>query len=62
MTAKNATVKMLNTLYGLDVDTAELEERAEEIELQMQKLAEQVKSTSAEEVPGKKELQFPMYG
>ena len=56
------TIKMLNTLYDLDVDTAELEERADEIELQMQKLAEQVKSTSAEEVPGKKELQFPMYG
>jgi len=56
------TVKMLNTLYGLDVDTKELEERADEIELQMQKLAEQVKSTSAEEVPGKKELQYPMYG
>ncbi|KUK45226.1 MAG: proteasome assembly chaperone family protein [Methanothrix sp.] len=56
------TVKMLNTLYGLEVETAELEERADEIELSMQKLAEQVKSTSAEEVPGKKELQFPMYG
>jgi len=28
----------------------------------MQKLAEQVTSTSAEEVPRKKELQFPMYG
>jgi uncharacterized protein len=55
-------VKMLNTLYGIDADTTELEERAEEIELQMQKLAEQVTSTSAEEVPGKKELQFPMYG
>jgi len=56
------TIKMLNTLYGLDADTEELEERAEEIELQMQKLADQVKTTSAEEVPGKKELQFPMYG
>jgi uncharacterized protein len=56
------TVKMLNTLYGLNVDTTELEERAEEIEFQMQKLAEQVQSSSAEEVPGRKELQFPMYG
>ena len=56
------TIKMLNTLYDLEVETKELEERADEIELQMQKLAEQVKSTAAEEVPGKKELQFPMYG
>lgn len=56
------TVKMLNTLYGLNVDTTELEERADEIEFQMQKLAEQVQSSSAEEVPGRKELQFPMYG
>jgi len=28
----------------------------------MQKLADQVQSTSAEEVPGRRELQFPMYG
>ena len=56
------TVKMLNTLYGLNVDTTELEERADEIELQMQKLAEQVQSSSAEEVPGRKEMPFPMYG
>ncbi|UEC42927.1 MAG: PAC2 family protein [Methanothrix sp.] len=56
------TIKMLNNLYSLNVDTTELEERADEIEFQMQKLAEQVQSSSAEEVPGRKELQFPMYG
>ncbi|MDF0590242.1 proteasome assembly chaperone family protein [Candidatus Methanocrinis natronophilus] len=56
------TIKMLNNLYSLNVDTTELEERADEIEFQMQKLAEQVQSSSVEEVAGRKELQFPMYG
>ncbi len=55
------TVNMLNKLYNLEVDATKLEERAGELELQMQKLAEEVRTTSAEEVP-KPGLPGPMYG
>ncbi|NYT02627.1 MAG: proteasome assembly chaperone family protein, partial [Methanosarcinales archaeon] len=57
--AAAATIEALNKIYGLDVSTSKLMERASEIELQMHQLAEQVKSTAQEEVPGK---EFPMYG
>jgi uncharacterized protein len=54
-----STIEALNKIYGIGVDTSKLIERAAEIELQMHQLAEQVKSTSTEEVTGK---EFPMYG
>ncbi|WP_394339030.1 proteasome assembly chaperone family protein [Methanofollis sp. UBA420] len=53
-----ATLKVLNTLYGLDVDVEPLLEQAAEIEATMHKLAEEVQST---ETPQKKE-NLPMYG
>jgi uncharacterized protein len=53
-----ATIDALNRIYGLNVSTAKLLERAAEIEMQMQQLAAQVK-TSAEEATAK---EFPMYG
>ncbi len=53
-----ATIEALNKIYGLGVNTAKLLERAAEIEMQMQQLAAQVKS-SAEEATAK---EFPMYG
>ncbi|WP_394326508.1 proteasome assembly chaperone family protein [Methanofollis ethanolicus] len=53
-----ATLKVLNTLYGLDVDIEPLLEQAAEIEATMHKLAEEVQST---ETPQKKE-NLPMYG
>ncbi len=56
-----ATVNMLNKLYNLGVDTTKLEERAQEIELQMQRLADQVKTAAPEDM-GKPELPGPMYG
>ncbi|MHC1630924.1 MAG: proteasome assembly chaperone family protein [Methanotrichaceae archaeon] len=59
--AAAVTVNMLNKLYNLGVDTTELEEKAEELELQMHKLAEQVKTASAEDV-SQKGRPFPMYG
>jgi len=56
------TVNTLNKLYNLDVDTTKLEERATELNAQMQKLAEQVTSTAAEEVPKSTAIPGPMYG
>jgi len=57
-----ATVNTLNKLYNLGVDTTKLEERTAEIELQMQKLAEQVKTSAPPEGVAKPELPGPMYG
>jgi uncharacterized protein len=57
--AAAATLDMLNKLYNLGVDITRLEEEAEQIELQMHQLAEQVKTTVAEEPPAR---EFPMYG
>lgn len=54
-----ATIDVLNSIYGLNVSTSKLIERADEIELQMHQLAEQVKSSAQEETVGK---EFPMYG
>ena len=53
-----ATLTVLNTLYGLDVDVEPLLEQAAEIEATMHKLAEDVQST--ETIPKKENL--PMYG
>jgi uncharacterized protein len=53
-----ATLKVLKTLYGLDIDIEPLLEQAAEIEATMHKLAEDVQST---ETIQKKE-NLPMYG
>lgn len=53
-----ATLKVLNTLYHLDIDVEPLLEQAAEIEATMHKLAEDVQNTEA---PQKKE-NLPMYG
>jgi len=53
-----ATLDALNKIFNLGVDTAKLMEKAQEIELQMHQLAEQVKSAAPEELP----KEFPMYG
>ncbi|MFQ6120913.1 MAG: proteasome assembly chaperone family protein [Methanosarcinales archaeon] len=56
--AAAAVIKVINTLYNLSIDTEKLIEQGERIELELQRLAEQVKSTEIE--PQKKEV--PMYG
>jgi uncharacterized protein len=53
-----ATLEVLNKIYGLGVSTVKLSEQAEQIELQMHQLAEQVKTAASEELP----KEFPMYG
>lgn len=52
-----ATIDAMNRIYSLKVDTAKLLDRAQEIELQMHQLAEQVKTT-AEEAPPKELSMF----
>lgn len=51
-------INVLNGLYGLSIDTEKLTSQAEQIEHELSKLAEQVRTTEAP--PAKKE--FPMYG
>jgi uncharacterized protein len=58
--AAAGTIKILNQIYSLDVNTENLMEQAEEIESQMHRLSEDVQS--AEEQPMRKEQQLPMYG
>lgn len=41
-------IRVLNEMYGIDVDTSELLEQADQIESQMQQLAEQTKRTHEE--------------
>ena len=55
-----ATIEILNKIYSLGVSTKKLEEQAEQIEMQMAQLAQQMKAASPEEQPMPKE--FPMYG
>ncbi len=55
-----ATIETLNKIYGLGVSTTKLSEQAEQIELQMAQLAQQLKAATPEEQPLPKE--FPMYG
>lgn len=57
--AAAATIDVLNKIYGLKVSTEKLLDRAEEIELQMHQLSEQVKTSASEDMTGK---EFPMYG
>lgn len=54
-----STINVLNDLYSLDLDTAALLEQAEEIEMTMQRLAEEVQGS---EVPQQKKENLPMYG
>ncbi len=50
---------VLNNIFGLSINTEKLINQAEQIELELSKLAEQVKTTETP-MPPKKE--FPMYG
>jgi uncharacterized protein len=56
-----STIETLNKIYKLDISTKKLEEQAEQIELQMSQLAQQMKAASPaqeEQLP----REFPMYG
>ncbi|VVB96397.1 PAC2 family protein [uncultured archaeon] len=52
-------LNVLNNIFGLSIDTAKLSGQAEQIELELSKLAEQVKTTETPSFPRK---EFPMYG
>ncbi len=57
--AAAAVLEVLNNLYDLSIDTERLVKQAEEIELEMQKLAETVRQTvEQDELP----KPLPMYG
>jgi uncharacterized protein len=56
-----AVVETLNKIYDLGASTSKLAEQADQIEVQMHQLAQQLKAGSPEEQqPMPKE--FPMYG
>lgn len=57
--AAAVVIDVLNSLYGFGIDTENLIEQAERIEIEMQKLAEEVKTTEQPSGPRK---EFPMYG
>ena len=52
-------IEVLNSLYKLSINTESLIEQAEQIEVEMQKLAEDVRTTEQSVAPRK---EFPMYG
>jgi uncharacterized protein len=52
-------IKVLNKIYDLEIDTEKLLGQAEQIELELSKLAEQVRTTETPTPPRK---EFPMYG
>jgi uncharacterized protein len=52
-------IKVLNEIYDFSVNTEKLMSQAEQIELELSKLAEQVKTTESPVLPKK---EFPMYG
>lgn len=52
-------IKVLNKIYGLSISADKLLSQAEQIELELSKLAEQVKTTETPQIPRK---EFPMYG
>ena len=54
-----AVIDVLNSIYGLSINTSGLIEQAERIEIEMQKLAEEVRTTEQPAYPKK---EFPMYG
>lgn len=58
--AAAVVIDVLNLLYDLGVDTESLIEQAEKIEIEMQRLAEDVR-TSEQQPPGPRK-EFPMYG
>lgn len=57
--AAAVVVDVLNSMYGFSIDTKDLIEQAEKIEVEMQKLAEDVRTTEQATTPRK---EFPMYG
>jgi len=57
--AAASVIKILNKIYDLPIDTDNLMEQAEQIEIELQKLAEQVKTSEEGEQPRR---EFPMYG
>jgi uncharacterized protein len=57
-----ATIEALNKIYDLGVSTAKLTEQADEIEVQMAQLAQQMKAVTAEEQQTQLPKEFPMYG
>lgn len=57
--AAASVIRILNLIYDLPIDTDNLMEQAEQIEIELQKLAEQVKTSEEGEQPRR---EFPMYG
>ncbi|MDY0386509.1 MAG: proteasome assembly chaperone family protein [Methanolobus sp.] len=57
--AAAVVIDVLNLLYDFNIDTEGLIEQAEKIEIEMQRLAEDVRTTEQPTVPRK---EFPMYG
>jgi len=57
-----ATIETLNKIYDLGVSTAKLTEQADEIEVQMAQLAQQMKGVTTEEQQAQMPKEFPMYG
>lgn len=57
-----AAIETLNRIYDLGVSTEKLSEQAEQIELQMAQLAQQMKAASPEEGAVQMPKEFPMYG
>ncbi|WP_406660562.1 proteasome assembly chaperone family protein [Methanolobus sp. ZRKC3] len=57
--AASVVIDVLNQLYDLGVDTETLLDQAEKIEIEMQRLAEDVRTT---EQPTGTRKEFPMYG
>jgi uncharacterized protein len=57
--AAAVVIGVLNLLYDLNVNTESLIEQAEKIEIEMQRLAEDVRTSEQPAIPRK---EFPMYG
>ncbi|VVB71897.1 PAC2 family protein [uncultured archaeon] len=57
-----ATIETLNKIYNLGVSTTKLAEQAEQIEVQMAQLAQQMKAATPEEQQAQMPKEFPMYG
>jgi uncharacterized protein len=58
--AAAVVIDVLNLLYDYKINTESLIEQAEKIEIEMQRLAEDVRTTEQPTAGGRKE--FPMYG
>ncbi|MCL7414605.1 MAG: proteasome assembly chaperone family protein [ANME-2 cluster archaeon] len=57
--ASAMVIKILNKIYDLSINTENLIDQAEQIEIELHKLAEQVKSSEEGDQPRR---EFPMYG